>query len=34
MNRYDPSQAPALAEWLELDEQERLDRVERYAHRQ
>src|ERR1700680_3426969 len=33
MNRYDPSQAPDPAEWLELDEQERLDRVERYHRR-
>jgi uncharacterized protein DUF1841 len=30
MNRYDPSQAPDPAEWLDLDEQERLDRVDRY----
>jgi hypothetical protein len=33
MNRYDPSQAPDPAAWLELDEQERLDRVERYHRR-
>jgi hypothetical protein len=33
MNRYDPSQTPDPAEWLELDEQERLDRVERYHRR-
>ena len=33
MNRYDPSRAPDPAEWLELDEQERLDRVERYHRR-
>ena len=33
MNRYDPSQTPDPAEWLDLDEQERLDRVERYHRR-
>jgi len=33
MNRYDPSQAPDPVAWLELDEQERLDRVERHHRR-
>jgi hypothetical protein len=33
MNRYDPSQAPDPVEWLDVDEQERLDRVERYHRR-
>jgi len=33
VNRYDPSQTPDSAEWLELDEQERIDRVERYHRR-
>ena len=33
MSRYDPSQTPDAAEWLDLDEQERLDRVERYHRR-
>lgn len=33
MIRYDPSQTPDPAEWLELDEQERVDRVERYHRR-
>lgn len=33
MSRYDPSQTPDPAEWLDLDEQERLDRVERYHRR-
>ncbi|HEY1438418.1 MAG TPA: hypothetical protein VGG82_13055 [Casimicrobiaceae bacterium] len=33
MNRYDPLQAPDPAEWLDVDEQERLDRVERYHRR-
>ena len=30
MNRYDPSQAPDRAEWLDLDEQERVILVEQY----
>jgi hypothetical protein len=33
MNRYEPTQAPDPADWLELDEQERLDRVEHYHRR-
>ena len=33
MNRYDPSQTPDPGEWLELDEQERVDLVERYHRR-
>ena len=33
MSRYDPSQTPDPAEWLDLDEQERIDRVERYHRR-
>jgi hypothetical protein len=32
MNRYDPSNAPDPAEWLALDEQERILLVE-YFHR-
>ena len=33
MNRYDPSQLPDPGEWLELDKQQRVDRVERYHRR-
>jgi len=33
VNRYDPSQTPDPGEWLELDEQERVDLVERYHRR-
>jgi hypothetical protein len=30
VNRYDPSHTPDPGEWLELDEQDRVDRVERF----
>lgn len=33
VNRYDPSQAPDAAEWLDLDEQERVLLVEHYHSR-
>ena len=33
MDHYDPSQTPASAEWLELDEQERVLLVEQYHRR-
>ncbi len=33
MNRYDPSQVPDPAEWLALDEQERIVLVEQYHRR-
>ncbi len=33
VNRYDPSQPPDPVAWLELDEQDRVDRVEDYHRR-
>ena len=33
VNHYDPSTAPDAAEWLDLDEQERVQLVERYHSR-
>jgi thioesterase domain-containing protein len=33
MERYDPLQAPASKEWLELDESERIALIESYHHR-
>jgi hypothetical protein len=33
MSRSDPSRTPDPSEWLDLDEQERLDRIERYHRR-
>jgi hypothetical protein len=33
VQRYDPLEAPDPEEWLELDEQERIDLVQTYHHR-
>jgi hypothetical protein len=33
MKRYDPSSAPDAAEWLSLDEAERIEVVREYHHR-
>ncbi len=33
MHRYDPEQAPSAAAWLALDEQERIDLVQRHHRR-
>lgn len=33
MSRYDPEHAPNPSEWLELDEQTRIDRVRKYHRR-
>lgn len=34
MKRYDPSKAPPAAEWLELDEPERIELVRQYHKRE